>query len=137
MRLTLFSDGGARGNPGPAAVGVVCFADSKVVFEFGTYLGETTNNVAEYTAVILGLERLKKTLAALPDIEEITWNLDSKLVVEQLARRWKIKEPHLRDLAEQCWKHVEKLSVPCHFQHVPRAENAHADALVNATLDAA
>ncbi|NCN82979.1 MAG: ribonuclease HI family protein [Candidatus Pacebacteria bacterium] len=136
MKLTLFSDGGARGNPGPAAVGVVCFNDKSVVFEFGKYLGETTNNVAEYTAVILGLEQLQKTLKTLPDVQEITWKLDSKLVVEQLARRWKIKEPRLRNLAQQCWQLLAQLSLPCNFQHVPREENAHADALVNTTLDA-
>ncbi|MDA1079627.1 MAG: ribonuclease HI family protein [bacterium] len=134
MKVVLFSDGGARGNPGPAAVGVVCLSDSKLIFEFGKYLGETTNNVAEYTAVILGLDELLKTKESL---EEITWKLDSKLVVEQLARRWKIKEPHLQELAKQCWDRLKQLSVPCQFQHIPREENVRADALVNTTLDAA
>jgi len=136
MRITLFSDGGARGNPGPSAVGVVCYHNETMQFEVSKYIGETTNNVAEYTAVIVGLERLSLFLTNTPGVQKITWNLDSKLVVEQLSRRWKIKEHHLRELAEACWQKLAALPIACSFYHVPRAENTRADALVNAALDA-
>ncbi|OGJ39222.1 MAG: hypothetical protein A3A82_00250 [Candidatus Pacebacteria bacterium RIFCSPLOWO2_01_FULL_47_12] len=135
MTLTLFSDGGARGNPGPAAIGVVCYHDEQIIFETGKYIGQATNNVAEYTAVLTGLEWLMTFLSTAPTVQIIIWKLDSKLVVEQLARRWKIKEPHLQTLAQSCWQKLTTIPAPCRFEHVPRAENARADALVNAALD--
>ncbi|NCN06316.1 MAG: ribonuclease HI family protein [Candidatus Pacebacteria bacterium] len=136
MKLCVFSDGGSRGNPGPAAVGVVCYQDKKIVFEFGKLLGETTNNVAEYTAVIEGLKRLQKLLESNSGVTQVLWQLDSKLVVEQLARRWKIKEPHLQQLATTCWQALDELKIPCTFVHIPREKNSYADGLVNTALDA-
>lgn len=135
MKITLFSDGGARGNPGPAAVGFVVLVREKLIYEHGETIGETTNNVAEYTAVIKGLSWLKNYLNEHSEITEVEWKLDSKLVVEQLEKRWKIKEFHLRELALECWKHLSSLEIPCSFRHVPREQNSAADALVNNALD--
>ncbi|PIY80308.1 MAG: ribonuclease H [Candidatus Pacebacteria bacterium CG_4_10_14_0_8_um_filter_42_14] len=135
MIITLFSDGGARGNPGPAGIGFVALVEDQLVYEHGEKIGETTNNVAEYTAVIRGLNWLQTYLTEHKEITSIEWKLDSKLVVEQLGKRWKIKEPHLRELALECWKHLSLFSIPCLFRHVPREQNSAADALVNSALD--
>jgi len=135
MKITLFSDGGARGNPGPAGIGFVALVGEKLVYEHGETIGETTNNVAEYTAVIKGLAWLKDYLGEHTEVTEMEWKLDSKLVVEQLAKRWKIKEPHLRELALECWENLSSISIPYSFRHVPREQNSAADALVNSALD--
>ncbi len=132
-KITIFTDGGARGNPGPAAAGIVIREGEKILLEFGTYLGEKqTNNFAEYQAVILALEALKREGYAGRDI---AFKMDSKLVVEQVSGNWKIKEPSLKPLVAK----IRELLVdfPQHsFTHIPRAENAEADAQVNIALDA-
>lgn len=136
MRLTLFTDGGARGNPGPAAIGVVVKDDAgQFLHEHAEYIGETTNNDAEYKAFLTSVEWLLAS-PLLAQVESLTWNLDSMLVVEQLQRHWKIKEPHLKTLAEAIWQKLAQLTVPYSIKHVPRAQNKEADALVNQALDA-
>ncbi|MGB9763249.1 MAG: ribonuclease HI family protein [Minisyncoccia bacterium] len=128
--LNIYTDGGSRGNPGPAAIGVVI--SNK---EYGEYIGKTTNNVAEYKAVIfalkkvkhlLGKEKLKKT--------QIIVNLDSELVVNQLNGRYKILEPELQPLFIEVWN--LKFDFPqIIFQHIPREKNIRADRIVNEILD--
>ena len=128
----LHVDGGARGNPGPAAIGVVVSgSDGQPIDELSETIGEATNNVAEYRAVLKGLERAKQLGAT--ELEIIG---DSELVARQLSGAYKVKHPGIRPLYEQamaslrgfeCWS----------IRTVPRAENARADALVNAALDAA
>lgn len=136
--LIINTDGGSRGNPGPAALGVtVRDASGQVVYERGEVLGTATNNEAEYHAVLHSLTWLQTQLAAQPDVIKVTWKLDSKLVVEQLLKHWKIKEPRMLALAQQCWAILTQLKIATHFQHVPRAENKRADELVNQALDAA
>ena len=123
-------DGGARGNPGPAAVAaVVTGADGGVLAEEGRYIGEATNNVAEYRALIAGLE----AAVAIPS-RGVKVRGDSKLVIEQVAGRWKVKEDHLRPL---CARARELLAGYEHVDlgHVRREFNRDADALVNAALD--
>lgn len=138
MELFIFTDGGSRGNPGPAAIGGVVYKEVKegsVVFEFSEYLGTGTNNEAEYTALLRSL----KWLAEYGDLDQVTtctWHLDSKLVVEQINKNWKIKEPRMRVFANQCWEILDSLSVEKKVMYVPRAQNAAADALVNQALDA-
>jgi ribonuclease HI len=132
--LLIHSDGGARGNPGPAAIGVVLYSvngdDYLKIGELKEYIGETTNNVAEYTALLKGLEEAKKL-----GYSKVHCNLDSELVVKQLNGLYKIKEPTLQGLAQKVlvlrnsFKNVI-------FAHVPRAKNAEADKLVNEALDA-
>ncbi len=130
MKLVTFTDGGARGNPGPAASGVVVKNEAgEVIANFGKYLGTQTNNVAEYTALLLALEKAK-VLGA----DEVDCFLDSELVVKQMRREYKVKEPTL----QQLWLKIYNLSTTFKkvtFTHVRREQNAAADAEVNKTLD--
>lgn len=130
--LVIFTDGGARGNPGPAAAGVVILKDGAVVAEVKKYLGPVqTNNWAEYEAVVIALEKAKELGLSGSDID---FKLDSKLVVEQLMGNWKIKEPTLKPQVAKV-----KALLPdfgrVTFGYVPRAENKEADRLVNEALD--
>ena len=123
-------DGGARGNPGPAAIGVVVSEpDGTVRDELAERIGPATNNVAEYRAVLRGLE-VARTLGA----DEVEVVGDSELVARQLNGTYKVKHPAMRPLYEQA---IDALRAFERWQirTVPRAENARADALVNAALD--
>lgn len=135
-KLFIFTDGGSRGNPGAAAIGVfVTDENGAVIFEHGQYLGISTNNEAEYEAFLASLTWLHsylKTQAA----DQVVWQLDSKLVVEQLNKNWKIKEDRLRSKAQNCWQLLEALQVPYTITHVRRELNKEADRLVNQALDA-
>ena len=132
--LVIHTDGGSRGNPGPAAAGVVVLLNEEVVKEEGLYLGIKTNNEAEYQAVILALTVLPGLINA-HQATEIIWKLDSMLVVQQLNKVWKIKEPRLATFAQDIWASLAQLPVRSTFTYVPRAQNAAADAVVNLTLD--
>ncbi|MFZ1361780.1 MAG: reverse transcriptase-like protein [Candidatus Nanopelagicales bacterium] len=130
-KFIIEADGGSRGNPGPAAYGtVVRRADTgEVLVEKAGYLGETTNNVAEYTGLLEGL-----ALAFELDADaEVEARLDSKLVVEQMSGRWKIKNDALRKLAIEGQGIARGKSVT--YTWVPREQNKAADALVNELLD--
>ncbi len=131
-KLTIEADGGSRGNPGPAAYGaLVRDRQGRVLIEAAGYVGETTNNVAEYRGLIAGLEAAREVdPAAL-----VTARLDSKLVVEQMAGRWKIKQSHLAQLALEARRILPPHQID--YEWVPRAQNAAADALANEALDAA
>lgn len=129
--LSIYVDGASRGNPGPAAIGVVVKAGNKVVREIGEFIGRFTNNVAEYRALVRGLEEAKALGATAVDVRS-----DSELLVRQLKREYKVKSPDLSPLyleANRLLTSFPKYSV--HF--IPREENAAADALANRTLDAA
>lgn len=135
--LTIFTDGGSRGNPGAAAVGVtVQDQTGAIVWETGQTIGVGTNNEAEYLAIKTSLEWLQ-TWDQTASLLSITWKLDSKLVVEQLSRRWKIKEPRMLVFAQQCWQLFDQLPCPYTLVHIPREQNKRADALVNQALDQA
>ncbi|HTZ86733.1 MAG TPA: ribonuclease HI family protein [Solirubrobacteraceae bacterium] len=132
MKVVVHVDGGARGNPGPAAAAAVISApDGQVLGEHAELLGNTTNNVAEYRALLLGL-REAKALGA----EEVEVIGDSELIAKQVNGEYKVKNANMRPL------HAEALTALGDFtgwsiRTVPRAQNAEADALVNATLDQA
>lgn len=129
-RLAVYTDGGARGNPGPAAIGVVIKDErGKIIHQFGRTVGETTNNVAEYLAVLAALEWLKV------QTQPVTANFysDSSLVVHQLKGEWKIKEAHLRQLVERVHRLENDLVVT--YTAIPREQNTAADAQVNQALD--
>jgi len=134
--LVIHTDGGSRGNPGPAGIGVLVLEDGRVVFEIAEAIGVATNNDAEYKAVLAALDWLGENAASYTGAK-IQFLLDSKLVVEQLSRNWKIKEPRLAELAKESWQKIAALPCEVSFKHIPRAENAGADALVNQALDAA
>ena len=130
MKLVLNVDGGARGNPGPAAIGVViATADGEVVEELAERIGVATNNVAEYRAVLRGIER-----AAALGAREVEIVNDSELVAKQLTGAYKVKHPAMKPL------HAEAIAALRRFdawrvRSVPRAQNARADELVNQALD--
>jgi ribonuclease HI len=132
--VLIYCDGGSRGNPGPSAIGAVVLDPAtdppRRLAEVSECIGITTNNVAEYKALIEGL------VAAEPfGARRVLVRADSKLVVEQVKGTWKVKQPHLlplRDEARRLLTHYDDVDI----RHVPRAENFDADALVNAALDA-
>jgi ribonuclease HI len=132
VRLVVHVDGGARGNPGPAAAAaVVSRPDGEVLDEAHQVLGVTTNNVAEYRGLLLGLERARALGAT--EVEVVN---DSELVAKQVNGAYKVKHPDMRPL------HARAAAALAEFDRwtvrsVPRAQNAAADALVNAALDAA
>jgi ribonuclease HI len=126
----LFTDGGSRGNPGPSAIAfVICKMDDTVVEITGEYIGETTNNQAEYQALKLGLKRAQGL-----GVNKLIVNLDSELVVKQISGQYKIKNaellPHYNEV-KQLAGQFDQIT----FQHVPRALNAIADKEVNRILD--
>jgi ribonuclease HI len=131
-KLVANVDGGARGNPGPAAIAaVISTPDGEVLEERGELIGRATNNVAEYRALLLGIERARELGAS--ELELIG---DSELVVRQVQGRYRVKQEHLRPL------HAEVLAALSGFdrwsiRHVRRDQNAAADALVNDALDRA
>lgn len=136
MQLKIYTDGGARGNPGPAGIGVYAIDQTnQEVYSQSSYIGEATNNVAEYRAFEASLDWLQRYLDN-NAVESVTWCLDSMLVVEQLQRHWKIKEAHLQLLAHNIWQKMSTLKVSYIIRHVPRAQNKIADLLVNRALDA-
>jgi ribonuclease HI len=129
-KLVLNVDGGARGNPGPAAIGVVISRpDGAVVHELAERIGVATNNVAEYRAVLRGLEQ-----AAALGAREIELIGDSELVARQLTGVYKVKHPALRPLHQEAVAALRGFD-RWQIRSVPRAQNAHADLLVNAALD--
>ena len=132
MKLVINTDGGARGNPGPAGIGVViCDEHHRLVSEHKEYIGEATNNVAEYRALILALNQASRIGA-----DDLLIQMDSELIVRQMQGRYKIKEPSLKILAGEVLKlknHFKKVE----FKHVRREQNKEADRLVNEAIDAA
>jgi ribonuclease HI len=129
-RLTVNVDGGARGNPGPAAIGVVVRdADGEVLEEAGERIGRATNNVAEYRALLLGIER-----AAALGASELELVGDSELIVRQVKGEYKVKDATMRKLHAQVKRALEPFD-RWSIRHVRREENADADRLVNEALD--
>jgi ribonuclease HI len=130
MAYKLFTDGGARGNPGPGAIGaVIKDAETKRVATLGKYLGTCTNNEAEYAGLIEGMR-----LALEKDIRELECFLDSELVVKQLNGIYKVKNNKLAEFFATV-KELEKQFSAISYRHIPREKNSEADALVNQTLD--
>ncbi|TAN32745.1 ribonuclease HI family protein [Patescibacteria group bacterium] len=130
MKLIIYSDGGARGNPGPAAAGVVVKNEAgKTVAAFGEYLGEQTNNYAEYAALIAGLKK-----AAELGAEAVDCVLDSELVTKQMKLEYKVKEPTLQKMFVAAYNVAAKFK-KVNYRHVFREKNKEADKIVNQILD--
>lgn len=127
--MTGYFDGAARGNPGEAGAGAWLDGGGGVaVWETASYLGRKTNNEAEYTAAILLLKAARER-----GVTRLTMRGDSKLVVSQLARQWKINLPHLRVLAQEAWRAAEGMTVV--YEWIPRERNKRADKLSNEAID--
>ena len=131
-KLTIFSDGGSRGNPGPAGCGAIIYNEKKkIIAKLVKYIGKATNNQAEYKALILGLEKAKKL-----KVFDIKCYLDSELVVKQLNREYRVKDKDLEPLFIK----IHNLTLgfkSVTFKHVRREKNKEADRLVNLVLDKA
>jgi ribonuclease HI len=128
--LLLRTDGGSRGNPGHAAAGIVIErADGSVLAQGKRYLGVMTNNQAEYRALLLGLTAIKRYAPS-----SVRVLLDSELIVRQMRGEYRVRDEGLRELYEQAVALIKSLPA-VNFAHVPRAQNARADALVNQALD--
>lgn len=130
LRACLYSDGGSRGNPGPAGCGGVIYGEKKAVLgDFHRFLGERTNNYAEYQGVIIGMQ----TALSL-GVTELVVRMDSKLAIEQLAGRWKVKHPQIRILWQEA-KGLEAQFEKVSYEHVRRELNIRADQLANLAMD--
>ncbi len=134
QRLKIYCDGGARGNPGPAAAAFIVEEEGRVIYRSSKYLGETTNNVAEYNAVVLALTWLNENLKRNP-ADEIYFILDSQLVAKQMSGFFKVKNPTLKKLFNLAKILEKKIQAKISYSFVPRIKNKLADFLVNKTLD--
>jgi len=129
-KIKIYSDGGARGNPGPAAIGVYIEDErGKVVKQISRYIGKTTNNQAEYQAILAGLNFVRDL-----KVKEVECFLDSELVVKQLLGEYKVKDPDLAELFLKVWNLQHEFKKVT-FTHIPREKNKLADALVNKALN--
>lgn len=135
MEYLIHTDGGSRGNPGPSAIGVVIRGGRLGTKEYGEYIGETTNNVAEYSAVIFALKKLKALIGTEEAAKSaVTVHADSELLVKQLNGEYKIKEATIRELFLELWNlRLDFGKVT--FTHIFREKNNDADRMVNHALD--
>jgi len=122
MAMIAYADGCCLGNPGKMGAGVVIVHGGKVVKEISRFLGMGTNNIAEYTAVLIAVEEARKLGA-----KGLTVRSDSRLLVSQLKGEFRVKAPHLRELMGKVWKAGEGMAL--HFEWIPREENERADEL--------
>ncbi|MBL7141939.1 ribonuclease HI family protein [Patescibacteria group bacterium] len=130
MKLIIYTDGGARDNPGPAGCGVViCDSRKRVIKKAVKFLKKATNNQAEYEALILGLQKAKSLKA-----NEVDCYLDSQLIVEQLNHKYKIKNPDLGFLFIKVWNLSQSFK-KVNYYYIPREKNKQADRLVNQVID--
>jgi ribonuclease HI len=133
--LVVHTDGGSRGNPGLSAIGFIIEEQGKTVYSYGKPIGIGTNNQAEYEAVAESLRWIVKKFHEKGEIVNISFFLDSLLVVQQLKGLFKIKHPDLRSRANVIHTLIQKTGGEVTFAHVPRSENSFADSLVNIALD--
>lgn len=142
MKLVIYTDGGSRGNPGLSAIGVVIYKKLlgndnglELVKKYGEYLGEKTNNEAEYQAVVFALKKIKQIFGKNKTHEiEVEFRSDSELVVKQLNGEYKLKDQKAKEFFLEIWNlKIDYKSVI--FKNIPREENKQADRLVNECLD--
>lgn len=135
MTLKIYTDGGAKGNPGPASIGMVFYADNKEIFRYREDIGVTTNNVAEYSAVITAMSKLIRQLAdqmsKLRNIEKIEFYSDSRLLVNQVNGLFKVKNAKIREFIFKIRTLEQEIGLPIGYYLIPREKNRVADKLVN------
>ena len=129
LNVTLFTDGAAKGNPGPAGIGIWMSCDGVAIQEVGEYIGHTTNNAAEYTALIRGLE-----LAQELNVTSVEAFSDSELMVRQLNGAYRVKTPTLKPLYDEA-RNLGQSFDAFKIQHVPRSQNQEADRLANLGIE--
>jgi len=130
MKLLIFTDGASRGNPGPAGCGFVIYDEGKnVLFEGVKFIGNTTNNVAEYRALLEACRAMHQY-----EPSQVEFYLDSELVVKQMRGEYKVRDQKLAIIREQVL--IELKGVPATYNHIPRKFNKEADALANQAIDA-
>ena len=135
--LNIFTDGGARGNPGRGAIGVyIADGNNKKVTGFGKTIGIATNNTAEYKAVIAALDWIIENKKSLSENARLNFFLDSKLVCSQIIGLFKVKNVGLKDLLLDVRDREGQICLPMYYKHIPREQNIKADELVNEALDA-
>jgi ribonuclease HI len=138
LGLTVFCDGGARGNPGPAAIGfLIKDKRGRILMQKGKYIGRATNNVAEYQAVVHALKWLINHQLSIINHQSLTINfyLDSQLAVKQLNGLFKIKNSQLRNLVVQIRGLENQIKGEIFYHHIPREKNVEADRFLNQALD--
>ena len=135
MKFIIYTDGGARGNPGPAGIGAVINVAGEIK-KYGQYIGQATNNEAEYQAVIFALKKLKQLIGKekAKSEAEVEIHLDSELLASQINGEYKIKEKRLQELFLEVWNLKQDFKTVS-FRHIPREDNRGADRLVNQALD--
>lgn len=132
MTLKIYTDGGSKGNPGSASVGMVFYLDGKEVFKYKENIGIATNNAAEYTAVIKALEKLKNQITSRqPLITDIEFYSDSRLLVNQVNGFFKVKNAVIREFIFKIRILEQEIGLPITYHLIPREENKEADKLVN------
>lgn len=134
--LNIYTDGGSRGNPGAAAIGVYIENDlGAVLAAIGKAIGNGTNNVAEYRAILEGLDWIIENKTKMPNLTRINFLMDSNLAASQLNGVYKIKNANLRNLIFAAREKEALIGLPIYYSHIPREENKKADRLVNIALD--
>ncbi|MEK7517591.1 MAG: ribonuclease HI family protein [Patescibacteria group bacterium] len=134
--IKVFTDGGARGNPGPGAIGVyITDAKGEEIAGFGRTIGIATNNIAEYMAVIGALSWIIENKKSFSKTAKIHFFLDSKLVCSQIIGIFKVKNASLRNLLFDVRAREAQINFPIYYKHIPREENSKADKFVNDALD--
>ena len=126
---TAYIDGGARGNPGPAGIGIVLLKNNKIIHEISQYIGRSTNNVAEYTALLFLLDYCKNK-----SIMSLYVYSDSELLVRQINKQYQVRHNLLKPIYDECQKHIEKMN-EFKIEHIRREKNKRADALANEGMD--
>jgi len=132
MQLDIYTDGGAINNPGPAASAFVVFQGKKIVAQEKKTIGNSTNNIAEYTAVIMALEKLPQLING--QIKKIVFYSDSKLMVNQLNGLYKVKDGQIREQIMKIRVLEAKFNLPIIYKNIPREKNQIADSLVKEVL---
>jgi ribonuclease HI len=136
--LNIFTDGGARGNPGPSAIGVyISNEKNEKIAGFGKTIGIATNNVAEYKAVIEALDWIIENKKSLSENAKLNFFLDSTLVCSQIIGLFKVKNIALKDLLLDVRDREGQINLPMFYRNIPREQNSKADAFVNEALDGA
>ena len=135
MKVSVFTDGGSRGNPGPSGFGVVIYTENKkILAQISRFIGTATNNEAEYSALVKALSWLRDNIT-INSITHVTFHSDSQLLVRQMQGKYKVKAPNIRPLFAKATKLLTDLNIDYQFKDIPREDNSLADELANQAMD--